>query len=111
MNRLKELRKKHNMSQTDVADALGLSQTAVYSYEKERNKLTADIIAKLCVLFSCSADYLLGLSEDNSRLPDDSRLPELTRELLRDIPGLSEDQQRHIKDFIRLVRGVQNGHN
>ena len=38
----------------------------------------------------------------------EDNLPELTRELLQTIPGLPEDQQRHIREFIRLVGGVQN---
>ena len=108
MNRLKELRKKSKLSQAELAVSLGCTQNAVYQYEKGLCQIPQERIATLCEIFSCSADYLLGFSDDNSRLPDESRLPELTRELLRDIPGLSEDQQRHIKDFIRLVRGVQN---
>lgn len=106
MNRLKELRKSKKLSQTDVANAIGCSQTAVYHYEAGDRQIPVESIPQLCKLFACSSDYLLGLSDKNSRLPDaeDASLPELTRELLTAIPDLSSEEQEHIRDFIRLVR-------
>ena len=106
MNRLKELRKKAKLNQTQLAKIVGTTQTAVYHYEKGTRKIPVDKVEKLCSFFSCSSDYLLGLSDENSRLPDaeDTSLPELTRELLTAIPELSSEEQEHIREFIRLVR-------
>ena len=106
MNRLKELRKNKKLSQTDVANVIGCSQTAVYHYEIGDRQIPVESIPQLCELFTCSSDYLLGLSDENSRLPnaEDTSLPELTRELLTAIPELSSEEQEHIREFIRLVR-------
>lgn len=56
-------------SQADVAAALGVSRETVKFWESgERHIKEADIV-NLAQYFRCSADYLLGLSDDTSRTP------------------------------------------
>lgn len=62
MNRIKELRNQHNMTQKDLAKLLNCAPTAVSKYELEQLGLDADMIRELCAIFHCTADYLLGLS-------------------------------------------------
>lgn len=60
MNRLKELRKEHNMSQEELGALLGVQKAAVCKYEVGRVPLPHDVLVKLCDHFGVSADYLLG---------------------------------------------------
>lgn len=69
MNRLKELRKANKMNQTELAEKLGVHQRTVSRYEKEEIILPADMLQKICVLFGCSSDYLLGISDINAKSP------------------------------------------
>ena len=69
MNRLKELRKVNKMNQTELAEKLGVHQRTVSRYEKEEIILPADMLQKICVLFGCSSDYLLGISDINAKSP------------------------------------------
>ena len=62
MNRIQELRKERHMNQDDLADLLSVGRTAVSNYENEAREPSFGTIARLCEIFSCSADYLLGLS-------------------------------------------------
>lgn len=61
--RLKELRMAHNMSQMDLANALGISQSAIAKWELHKTKPTASAIIAIAKFFDESADYLLGLNE------------------------------------------------
>ena len=62
MNRIYDLRREACMKQTDLADALAVTRQAVSKWETGVIDLNTDMIARMCELFSCSADYLLGLS-------------------------------------------------
>lgn len=60
MNRLKELRKKKNLSQGQVAHKVGLSRQAISLYE--RNKRWPEIanLTKLANFFNVPLSYLMG---------------------------------------------------
>jgi transcriptional regulator with XRE-family HTH domain len=58
--RLKELRIVNDYSQKEVADYLGVDQSYVSKIEKGERKLTDISFDKLCLLYNCSPDYLLG---------------------------------------------------
>jgi transcriptional regulator with XRE-family HTH domain len=57
--RIKNLRIKAGMNQTDLANYLGVTQGIVSSIEKSGNKLTLSHAMKLSELFGVSTDYLL----------------------------------------------------
>ena len=52
------------MTQKDIAEALAVSQSNVSNYESGAYKLSSDQIIKLVKVLECSADYLLGLIDD-----------------------------------------------
>ena len=62
MNRVAELRKEYGMKQLALAEALGVQQQTVSRYETGDRDLDTATIARLCEIFSVTADYLLGLS-------------------------------------------------
>lgn len=66
MNRLKELRTEKGMKQSELAEMLSIAQTAVSKYELGTLDIGTDTIRRLCDIFDCSADYLLGLSSVRS---------------------------------------------
>lgn len=66
MNRLRELRVLHNMKQSDLADILNVARTAISKYENGQLDLSSATINRLCDIFGCTADYLLGRSPVSS---------------------------------------------
>ena len=60
--RLRELREDHDLSQTDIADYLGCSQSVYSRYESGERILPVDVLIKLAKYYSVSTDYLLGLT-------------------------------------------------
>lgn len=60
-------RVRAGMRQRDLAAALGTSVSTVSGWERgERLPLAANVKA-MAQLFGCSADYLLGLTEERTR--------------------------------------------
>ena len=59
--RLKELRNEKGVSQMDLANATGLSQSAIAKWELDKTEPTASALITLSKYFGESVDYLLGL--------------------------------------------------
>lgn len=61
--RLQYIRKKNNLTQEKVAEALGISIETISRYENNWMFPTAHILVKLCSLYNCSADFILCLAD------------------------------------------------
>lgn len=65
--RIRGLREKKNMTQTELSDYLGMkTYTTVSKWESDDNFPKGKDLKKLAELFGVSSDYLLGLSQDTS---------------------------------------------
>ena len=62
--KLKELRLERNLSQCQVAQAIGTSQRNIGRWENGENEPAAIYIKALAQFFGVSADYLLGLEDE-----------------------------------------------
>jgi len=61
--RLKQLRQKNKLTQSELADILGLKPTAISNYESQRNEPSFDKLLALSKYFDVSCDYLLGVTD------------------------------------------------
>jgi len=61
--RIKELRKQNNFSQTELAKKLFVSQDTISLWEKGKSKPSIDYVILLAQLFGVTTDYLLGLED------------------------------------------------
>lgn len=62
-DRIKELRISKNLSQQQLADKLGLSQSAVAKWELGKTEPTASAIIAIAKFFNETTDYILGLED------------------------------------------------
>ena len=58
--RIRGLREDRDLSQTQVAKILGMSQTGYSKYETGENDIPTSILIKLALFYKTSIDYLLG---------------------------------------------------
>lgn len=72
-NRFYLARIKKGLSQTEVADILGLNKTAVSKWEGNKTFPDPEVLIKVVDLYQVTADYLLGITND-SQLFDDARV-------------------------------------
>lgn len=58
--RIKKLREDLNMSQVELAEAVGVTKQAIFSCEKGINIPNAIVLAHIADALKCTTDYLLG---------------------------------------------------
>jgi len=63
IRRIRDLREDNDMTQQEIADYLGTSQTMYARYERGANELPIHHLIPLCKLYHVSSDYILGLSD------------------------------------------------
>lgn len=85
---IKELRIEKNMSQKMLADKIGVTQGAVYFWEKEINEPTVGYIIKLATVFGVSIDELLSFELQKDNKENTKRV-----EMMAMFDRLSETQQ------------------
>lgn len=77
--RIYELRKKNNMSQGDLAEALDTSRQTISKWENDMSVPELDKIIRLCEIFCVSSDYILrGIAEENTKEEEQTVIKEQT---------------------------------
>lgn len=64
IQRMIEIRKDHDDSQSKLAAALGYHRVQIAKYETGVNAPPIDYLLKFCQHYGVSADYILGLPKD-----------------------------------------------
>lgn len=62
-DKIKALRKEHNMTQNDLAQKLNVAQGAVAMWETDKRTPDVDMLKKIANYFNVSLDWLTGNSE------------------------------------------------
>ena len=63
MKRIRDLREDHDLTQQNIADILGTTQTMYARYERGANELPLRHLITLCKFYHVSADDILGLNK------------------------------------------------
>ena len=67
--RIRDLREDRDLTQTQVAKMLGMSQTGYSKYETGENDIPTCVLIRLAELYDTSVDYLLGLTKERTPYP------------------------------------------
>ncbi len=67
VERIRALREDNDLTQAQVAEVLGTSQTMYARYERGANELPIRHLIALCRLYNVPSDFLLGLHLDKTR--------------------------------------------
>lgn len=63
-DKLKELREDRDLTQNEIAEALGITRQQYQLYETGSREIKLDKLKMLCMLYGVSADYILGLPKN-----------------------------------------------
>ena len=88
-NRFKTLRIKKKLTQQQLADLLGLTNSVISAYENGLRYPAYDVLIKIARIFKVSTDFLLGV--------------EIKREI--DTSGLTDEQ---VEALIVLIDTIRN---
>ena len=99
--RVAELRKAQGITQVQMADALGVSQQTVNSYEVARRRIPVSALPALAKLFAISIDELL---EDRSKSKTSKRGPASVLERqIEQVRLLPRSKQKFVMEMIDTV--------
>lgn len=67
--RLRDLREDRDLTQKEIAEYLHIRQNTYSQYENGHRALPVETLVELAVFFGTSADYLLGLTDEQKPYP------------------------------------------
>ena len=98
---IRAIRKSRKQTQEELGKALGLSQSAIMSYETGYRRITLESILKLCSFYEISVNNIVP-NDDNSPIGE-----ELTAEMkfLEELKTqhFNAEEQKLILDFANLI--------
>lgn len=66
--RMLAIRKERKLRQEDVANAVGITRASLSYYENGERTIGADVLFRICRFYNVSADYILGLKEEEPEI-------------------------------------------
>ena len=96
--RIQKLRKDNNMSQTDLANKIGISLTQMARYEIKNIYPPADILKKLADVFGTSIDFLV-LGNSSEKAANALNEAEIITQFKK-IEALPSDEKKNLLKFI-----------
>ena len=72
-NRIRKYRETSHLSQKQLAEILGVSNSRVSNWEQGLNRPDADILAEMCVALDVSPSLLLGIKVTGDELTEQER--------------------------------------
>lgn len=108
---LKALRKRENLNQSELANAIGVSRSAIGMYESGQREPDFETMEAIADYFNVSMDYLHGKSEQKETPAadsDETLMFALYGADNKDItPGMLED----VRNFAQYIREKRKGEN
>lgn len=87
--KIKRLRESREWTQAELARKVGITKSAISTYELGIRTPSADVVCGFAKAFGVSADYLLGIAERRTV----------------DVEGLSEHEEAIIRELVATLRG------
>lgn len=95
--RLARFRRDRGITQSELADMLGIAQPMISGYERDTLRLHGELIVALAKILSVTADELLGLDAMKSTMPVKNK------RLLRKLQDLDRLPRRDQEAVLRTI--------
>lgn len=106
--KLSLLRKKHNLTQSNLAKKLGVSRGTIGMYEIDKRDPDTSTLKKISTLFNISIDYLLDIVDDPKQIQVSKN--NLSKEIHHEYLALAKEMQdkkispEDVKRFIDILQ-------
>lgn len=87
--KIRRLRESREWTQAELARKVGITKSAISTYELGIRTPSADVVCGFAKAFGVSADYLLGITERRTV----------------DVEGLSERDEAIIRELVATLKG------
>ena len=99
MLRIKQLREKKEVSQSELASSIGIARNTLSQYETGKRQPDYKTLLKFADYFGVSTDYLLGRTDNQKRVVS----PQILRITTKDGKELTEEEMQKVIDFAEMV--------
>ncbi|TWP31535.1 XRE family transcriptional regulator [Apibacter muscae] len=95
--RIKDLRGKNNLTQSELAQRVGLTYIQIGRYEKGKSSPSADVLQKLADALNTSTDFLMNGSSEmvDAQLADKELLKQF-----KEVEAMNEQDKHLVKTFL-----------
>lgn len=100
-DRIKELRKLNNMTQTDLGKLLSVGNTTISMYESGKSTPNDEIKMKIAEHFNVSLDYLMGLTNITNYKDKETTIALHSDVDYDDLPQEARDEIYNFIDYVR----------
>ena len=95
-SRIRELRKGHHLTQTELSEKIGIAQSDLSRMEQGEYKVGLDTLFKILQVFDLKMGEFFGETET-----DEERE---ARDLMAEFRNLSDEARQEIRDFVRFKK-------
>ena len=105
MNRLKELRNKHGLTQVEFAKRINSAQSTVANWESGARDIDTDTLHKLADFFGVTTDYILRRTDDPNPSPTRNDLADedIKFALFGGRANMTDAQFEEVKRYARYI--------
>ena len=96
--RLRDLRKSHNLSQREVADAIGLPQSNLSRIENGKQRLNLTVLARMLLIYETSIQEFFAREEEAVRSGE--AMTPRERQLVESYRRLATEDKREVDGYV-----------
>ena len=100
--RLARFRKERGMTQVELADKIGITQSFVTSYERNRLRLHPEMLMRFAMALDVATDDILGFNTKGSE-------PTLSLKIVRRMRRIADLNPSKQKALLQIIDGFLNG--
>ncbi|WP_084347353.1 helix-turn-helix domain-containing protein [Heyndrickxia sporothermodurans] len=97
--RLKYIRKSHNLTQTELANKLHLTKNQISTYENNTVPPSIDVLISYCRFFKISADSILNINNNASEI---EYIDQLILQIENSTKRMTSEQRKQYLKQLRL---------
>ena len=101
MKNLRNIRKENGMTMKDLADQIGVSESAISQYENGKRQPGFETLKELSGIFNVSVDYLLDIDRDN-----EFTISKQERELLEIYKKAKQSDKAHVNALAKAIEQI-----
>jgi len=102
--KVRELRKKHNMTANELAELCNISQSVISKLENGKRIADVPTLSKICEVFNITlADFFESNNHNNSINNNLDPLDDDLQKLFRSVKKLNSKQIKSLTDFLKII--------
>lgn len=108
--RIKEYRKKNNLTQSQLANKINVSSQVVSNWEREYTSLSKDDLATLTRVLGVTADFLLCNTDKPDGTSNQSKISRYNENIntaFYDMDNITDEEKEYLETQLEIFRKIK----